>query len=125
MKDAGQDAGTFLPTADWSALKCAVKRFEDAWRDGPRPAIDDFLSAGEPVRSRLLVELVHVDLELRIKAGEDLRVEEYLARYPELARDPSVALGLIVAEYELCRRHERGLCLDDYLQRFPQYRDEL
>ena len=77
-----------LPLAeDWLALKDAVKRFEQAWRQGPRPAIDDYLPAGDPLRVRVLIELVHIDLELRLKAGEAARVEEYLARYPELTDD--------------------------------------
>src|SRR5436309_2387356 len=68
------------PGEDWSALKEAVKRFEGAWRQGLRPVIDNYLPNG-PLRPRLLVELVHIDLELRLKAGEPARAEEY-------ARDP-------------------------------------
>src|SRR4051794_14680951 len=109
---------------DWLVLKDAVKRFEHAWRQTPRPGIDDYLPAGAPLRCRVLIELVHLDLELRLKAGEAARVEEYLARYPELAGD-GAALGLIAAEHQLRRRGEPGLSLDDYLRRFPQYRAEL
>src|SRR5262249_45896990 len=113
------------PAADWLALKDAVRRFEHAWRQGPRPAIDDYLPTGDRLCSRVLIELVHIDLELRLKAGEAARVEEYLARYPELAEDRAVTLELIAAEHELRRRRERGLALDEYLQRFPPYRAEL
>jgi predicted ATPase len=107
------------------ALKDAVKRFEHAWRQTRRPAIDDYLPTGDSLRARALIELVHIDLELRLKAGESARVEEYLARYPELARDRVATLDLIAAEHDLRRRREGGLTLDDYLQRFPQYRAEL
>lgn len=110
---------------DWLALKDAVKRFEHAWRGASRPAIEDYLPAGDSLRLRVLIELVHIDLELRLKAGETARVEEYLARYPELADDRTVTLGLIAAEHELRRRREPGLALDGYLQRFPQYSAEL
>jgi predicted ATPase len=110
---------------DWSALKDAVKRFEHAWRQGPRPGIDDYLPIGSPLRSRVLIELVHIDLELRLKAGETARVEEYLARYPELTDDRAVTLELIATEHELRRRREPDLTLHEYLQRFPQYRVEL
>src|SRR2546423_1240686 len=77
------------------------------------------------IPDRLRIELAHVELELRLKAGEAARAEEYLARYPELAADAAAALGLIVAEHGLRRRGEPELCLDDYLRRFPQYRGEL
>jgi serine/threonine protein kinase len=115
-----------LPRAeDWSALKDAVNRFERAWHQTPRPAIDDFLPPSDPLRLRVLIELSHIDLELRLKAGETARVEEYLARYPELAEDRGTALELIVAEHEWRRRRETGLTLGEYLQRFPQHRAAL
>jgi serine/threonine protein kinase/predicted ATPase len=110
---------------DWSALKDAIRRFEDAWRQGPRPALEVYLPAGEPLRSRVLIELVHIDLELRLKAGDAARVEEYLARCPEVAGDSAITLELIAAEYELRRRRESGLKLDEYVHRFPQYGGEL
>jgi predicted ATPase len=110
---------------DWLALQEAVIRFDDAWRRVPRPVIDEYLPPGGRLRYRLLVELVHIDLELRLKAGEAVRVEEYLARYPELAADTALTLKLIAAEHELRQRDEPGISLDDYLRRFPQYRDEL
>ncbi len=119
------EPGPAPPAAEWSALKDAVRRFERAWREGPRPPIDDYLPADEPPRSRALVELVHIDLELRLKAGEPARVEEYLARYPELARDRAVVLGLVAAEHELRRRREPALTFDEYLQCFPQHRAAL
>jgi predicted ATPase len=114
-----------MPAEDWLALKDAVIRFEHAWRQGIRPQIDDYLPAVEPLRAWVLIELVHIDLELRLKARETARVEEYLARYPELAADRAATLELIATEYELRRRREADLVLDDYLQRFPQYRAEL
>src|SRR5438105_7058493 len=101
---------------DWAALEDAVKRFENAWRQGLRPGIDDYVppSAGSP--HPLLIELVHTELELRLKAGEPARVEEYLARYPQLAQDRTAVADLIAAEYDLRRRDERGLSLDEYLE---------
>ena len=43
---------------DWSALKQTVARFETAWRQGLRRAIDDFLPATDPLRFRTLIEVV-------------------------------------------------------------------
>src|SRR5215208_5155218 len=101
-----------------------IRRFEDAWHGRPRPEILAYLPAGAG-RTRLLNELVHVDLEYRLRAGEPARVEEYLARYPELADDRAVVLELIVAEHEFRRRREPGLALGEFLGRFPRYRAEL
>ena len=69
--------------------------------------------------------MVHVDLEYRLRAGEPARVEEYLARYPELTDDRAVVLDLIAAELGLRRRREPGLALDEFFLRFPDYRAEL
>jgi len=111
--------------ADWLALKDAVRRFENAWRQESRPLIDDYLPTDAPLRLRVLIELVHIDLELRLKAGETAWVEEYLARYPELTGDQAIVAELIIAEYELRRRREPRLVPDEILQRFPQYRAQL
>src|SRR4051812_33728486 len=104
------EAASPLPGEDWLALKDAVKRFEDDWRQGRRPVIEDYLPADGP-RQRLLIELVHLDLELRLKAGEGARVEECLTRFSELAGDRAATLELIAAEYTFRRRREPGLAL--------------
>ena len=93
-----------LPSGTWLELQHVVKRFEHAWHLGPRPAIDDYLPVDGEGRGAILVELVHADLELRIKAGEGARVEEYLERYPELAGERVAMHGLVTAEYEFRRR---------------------
>jgi serine/threonine protein kinase len=71
------------------------------------------------------VELVHIDLECRLKAGEVARVEDYLRRYPELTEQPDAGAALASAEYRLRRRSEPGLTLTEYLRRFPHYRRRL
>ncbi|MBM4094961.1 MAG: serine/threonine protein kinase, partial [Planctomycetes bacterium] len=102
-----------------------VARFEDAWQRESRPAIDDFLASQGDERQAILAELVHVDIEYRAKAGEPVRIEEYLVRFPELTRDEDVALELIHAEYMLRTRSEKDLTVDQYVQRFPRFREQL
>ena len=121
----GSEPASWHAGEDWLVLREAVRRFEASWRQQSRAAIDDFLPSAGPLRLRVLVELTHIDLELRLKAGEAARVEEYLARYPELAGDRRVVLELIAAEHELRRRRESGVTADDYRRRFPQYEPEL
>src|SRR5262249_27225557 len=110
---------------DWSSLEDIIKCFVKAWRDGPRPRIEDYLPMGDSLRHALIIELVQTDLELRLKAGEAIRVEEYLTRVPDLASDRVALLEMIAAEYELRRRGEPGLSLEEYQQRFPQLYGEL
>jgi len=118
------DDSTTLAGSAWDEFEDVILRFEDAWHGRARPEILAYLPTGAG-RTRLLTELVHLDLEYRLRAGESARVEEYVARYPELTDDRSVMLELIAAEHEFRRRREPGLALSDVLQRFPQYRAEL
>jgi serine/threonine protein kinase len=101
--------------------------FKDAW-DGPTPPrIEDFLPPAEtPDRLALLTELIRIDIERRLSAGEPVRLEElYLPRFPELHAAPENVVALILHEFGVRRRQEPDLPLVDYLERFPRYRNEL
>jgi WD40 repeat protein len=103
-----------------------VERFEEAWQRGEGPDLEAYLPPpGSPGRAGLLVDLVNVDLERRLTAGEPARVEGYLGRYPELAADPDALLDLILAEYELRRAREGDVPFGDYACRFRALRAPL
>jgi tetratricopeptide (TPR) repeat protein len=107
-----------------SRLEAVVERFEDARGRGQDPSIDAYLP-GDSGRWAVLLELVHADLEGRLKAGESVRVEDYLQRYPELRRDGRAVFELVAAEWRLRLRREPGLSVAEYLRRFPAHREEL
>jgi len=110
---------------EWGRLEQVVERFEEAWRRGERPAVEDYLPAGGGGSRELILELAHADLECRLKAGEAARVEAYLGRYAQLAADRAGVLRLIEAEYRLRHRREPGLGPGEYLRRFPHYDQDL
>jgi WD40 repeat protein/tRNA A-37 threonylcarbamoyl transferase component Bud32 len=85
-------------------LEAALEEFELAWRRGERPSVDHFLPSEPSLRHAALVDLVNIDLELRLKAGEPARAEDYLLRFPDLAGDREAAHALIDTEHELRRR---------------------
>ncbi|MCI0461198.1 MAG: serine/threonine-protein kinase, partial [Gemmataceae bacterium] len=114
-----------MTSPSWSRCEGLIKAFEEAWRRGPAPGIADYLRAEEPVRRALLAELIHVDLEFRLKSGESARIETYLTDYPELAGDRRATLELIAAEYELRQLHQSGVGLDEYRLRFPEHHLDL
>ena len=61
-----------IPTADWSWINAAAERFEQRLEEGPRPRIEDYLNeVEEPRRSRLLEELLWVEIELRRQGGRE------------------------------------------------------
>ena len=58
-------------------------RFEQAWRAGQSPRIEDYVSAAQKGdRQALLGELVALEWELRRRRGERPAAEEYLDRFP-------------------------------------------
>jgi eukaryotic-like serine/threonine-protein kinase len=114
-----------LSDANATRLYELVNAFEDAWQSGQPPTIDEFLPADTPLHRAALIKMVHVDLEYRLKAGESVRVESYLSRYPALADETKTLRELIALEYSLRRRQEDGLAVAEYLERFPQLRDAL
>ena len=61
------------PPGDWTWIDDLADRFEHAWKEGPRPRIEDYLAdvdPADPRRARLLQELVRVEWQLRTAAGE-------------------------------------------------------
>jgi hypothetical protein len=52
-----------------------LERFGAAWQRGEQPDLADYLPADEPLRRAALPDLVHIDLERRLKAGQAVRVE--------------------------------------------------
>jgi serine/threonine protein kinase len=103
-----------------------LDRFETQWNHLPPPTIDDFLPPPDsPERWRVLRELVLIDLERRLGAGEPARVETYLEQFPELKATLSLVLNLVLREYELRCQKEMALTPEEYLNRFPELGPEL
>ena len=99
--DSGRD-----PDADttWRRLEPVIAGFEAAYWRSERPDIAEFLPADTSDRAALLPELVHAEIELRLKAGESVNLQDYLRRYPELADDSSLVARLSAAEFGATRR---------------------
>jgi tRNA A-37 threonylcarbamoyl transferase component Bud32 len=116
-----------LPSADWDCLQQFLAEFEQELGRGRRPDVREVLSRRPPrlPTLALLVELVHLDLEHRLKAGEPARVEAYLQAHPDLIADPDLVLELILAEHRFRLRAEPRLGAEEYLRRFPQHRAAL
>jgi serine/threonine protein kinase len=102
-------------------------RFRNAWNDPTPPRIEDYLPPpGAPQYLSLLIDLVRIDVERRLAAGERVRVEEtYLRDFPALSADPQAVVALVLHEFELRRAREPDLSPSEYLRRFPQYGNEL
>jgi tetratricopeptide (TPR) repeat protein/tRNA A-37 threonylcarbamoyl transferase component Bud32 len=106
-------------------LERVIEHFEQCWQHGQPPDLDDFLPEQLEARRALLVELVHTDLEYRLRAGNAARVETYLKHYPKLGESEETLVDLIAAEYELRNDLEGGVSRDEYRARFPQLAEKL
>jgi serine/threonine-protein kinase len=66
-------------------LDQACDHFEDLWRAGRRPAIEEFVTtAPAPEQSALLQELVQLDVYYRRLSGEEPQTADYHVRFPAL-----------------------------------------
>ena len=63
-------------------LESLCDRFEEAWRDGDRPSLEEFLE-GQAESPVLLRELLILEVAYRRRSGERPRYAEYIARFPE------------------------------------------
>lgn len=95
-----------------SEFQCRILRFEEAWRDAGSCEIANFLDHSSDEsgrhRTRLLVELICIDLEFRWKTCPKTRrprefafLEDYAARYSELGPLDQLPLELIGEEYRV------------------------
>jgi tetratricopeptide (TPR) repeat protein len=108
------------------SLASHFEAFEAAWEQPVPPRLEAYLpSESEPGRGEVLVGLVRIDLERRIKGGESVRVESYLGRFPELRESREGVLGLVMHEYDLRHRHDPPVNAEEYLRRFPEFSAEL
>jgi serine/threonine protein kinase len=102
--------------------------FDEAWQAGAPPRIEEFLTGvSGPARSRLLAELIPIDLEYRWRVpvaagdlGANPRLDAYLRRFPDLGPVDRPPVALIAEEYRV--RHWWGDRPDhqEYLSRYRE-----
>ena len=89
--------------------------------------MDDFaaLKRGKDEPARMWGLRLLDDLSARHHRAARIPVENYLQRLPDLATEPEVILDLLVAEWTLRRQAGESVTLDEYVQRFPSWTEEL
>ena len=101
-----------------------LSQFEDEFFKGNSPDIDNYLRH-DVNNSELFHELLHTELELRIRSGEPVRVEAYLQRYPELKEQNELIDGLIKTEFNTRQHFDPEFDRHEYPSRFPSHFDRL
>ncbi len=119
------NSGELGRSDDASAVKDRVDRFRAARGLNPGASFEPFLPPPDsPIRDAALVGLVKADMELRAKAGQSVRVESYLVRFPN-DFDEELPVELVAEEYRLRHAHADKPPLDEYYTRFPNQYDAL
>jgi serine/threonine-protein kinase len=107
------------------ALEDHLEAFDAAWQQPVPPRLEDFLPPpASPGYLQALRELACIDLERRLKAGQQARVEDYLTRFPEL-RERDALLELVLQERNLRWRLDPAFNADEYPARFPDLASEI
>src|SRR4051794_13894942 len=84
-----------MPSSE-SRVDEACDRFEEAWRAGQRPRVEDNLARFRgPEVPGLLHLLLRIEIELRRRAGEEPARDEYWRRFP--GHDEAVAAAFEAA----------------------------
>ncbi len=127
-----------------------LDRFEQAWKSGKPPRIDEFLRSAlgaspatdERTRRLLQEELVKIDLECRWRRARETAeqhrseasggerpphpiLEDYVRHYPEVGPLERLPIGLILEEYRVRSRFGRRPESDEYFARFPHLKSVL
>lgn len=126
VRSAGVEAHLAAFTSvQWSELECIIERFENAWRSGMVPALDEYLPHDLEDHTALLLELAATDLEWRYRSRLAATAEDYLTRFSELNGTAGAIVQLAVCEFLARRRAGLLAEADDFLRRFPAVATEL
>jgi hypothetical protein len=87
-----------------------VSDFEQALLVNPEIRLEAYLQGEGAFRWHLMVELIHTDLEMRLRKGDDIFLYNYIDKYPEVRTSPKDIDSLLKTEMQW--RNHQGLPLD-------------
>lgn len=121
---------------DLLELEPYYHQFENEWNNAPFPDLKQFIGQlPERHRKHALAELIQLDLERRWSttarhpSADPLparpHVEDYWSAFSEYHRDAAVSLELIAAEFQVRGRWGDQPDISEFINRFPEHRDDL
>src|SRR6516165_2559813 len=121
------------PPAAATDVETLLNRFDQAWRAGTPPTINEFLPSASAMtsaaRRELLEELVKIDLEYRwrsqSRAGKPWLLEQYVQKHPELGPLNQLSVELISGEYWVRQHWGDRPTHQEYVTRFTQQASKL
>ncbi len=103
-----------------------AKQFEALWEssDSP-PDVFAFLEQHNGSDSTGILAILLTDQQHRWQTDSPFKVEDYLARIPNLASDPDIKLQLAVGEFQARQNGDTSLNIDEFTSRFSDLGDAL
>jgi tetratricopeptide (TPR) repeat protein len=96
MSNAGPERSDSLSLSAYRCMDAVCLRFEEAWKAGSPPQIEDFLKeVDETDRPALLRALLELDIDYRRRTGAPLDAGAYCRRFPSL--DPAKLDSLLAS----------------------------
>ena len=101
-------------------------QFQTLWEsNGTPPDVFAFLERHAGSESAIQLAVLRCDQEHRWKSDEPLKVEDYLARLPDLAGDSHCKLELAVGEFQARQNGANSPSLEEFLSRFSDISETL
>ena len=103
-----------------------AKQFEALWESGDSPPdVFAFLQQHHGSDASDILAVLLQDQRHRWQTDQPLKVEDYLAQFPDLADDPDCKLNLAVGEFQARQNGESSPSVDEFASRFADIRDSL
>jgi serine/threonine protein kinase len=110
-----------MGTSDFEEI---LSSFELACQRGTVPPdLSEYL--GPDADTSLLVELIHIDMDYRLRRSDEIRIEDYLLQYPILDRLNESIAELAFSEYQLREHRGYNPSSQELLSRFPEHREQI
>ncbi len=100
--------------------------FESQWKSADTPPeVFAFLAARQLSGTDETLPLLLLDQRYRWQSGMPLKVEDYLARLPDVTLQPAARLRLVLNEYRLRQDSEKAPTIEEFVTRFSDMADIL
>lgn len=126
MADLPTDSTAELSDTAWHKVDRAVRRLEVSWQVGTVDDLSAFVPhADEPLRLRILAELIKVDQEYHWRNGQRRELEYYVSHWPELDNRLSLMIELVEAECLTRSVFDQPVTEVEIHDRFPLLAEQL
>ncbi len=103
-----------------------AEKFQTLWESSNSPPdVFTFLEQNADAKPASKLEVLVCDQRNRWNTKHPLQVEDYLARFPDLASDSDCKLDLAVGEFRARQKTEFSPNIDEFLARFSDISDNL